>query len=84
MMAALAESRGKSDASAPITGGDVNVDGGVGGVGPATAAAQREANLNLPLPYLPSVGALFLLLAAVASHVLLALGKRWSVPFLAW
>lgn len=51
---------------------------------PAMAAAMRESELSLPLPYLPSLGAVFLLLAAVLAHILLGLGNRWSVRCNAW
>lgn len=63
------------------------VDGGGGGaaaVGAAAEALAREALEAMPLPYLPSVGALLLLVAAVAAHTLLVLGKKWSVRFHAW
>lgn len=63
-----------------------NDDGGGLGtfVGAAGEALARELLEPLPLPYLPSVGALLLVMAAVAGHVLLFLGKKWSVRFHAW
>lgn len=59
------------------------VDGG-GIVGAAAEAFEREALEPMPFAYLPSVGALLLLVAAVASHTLLVLGKKWSVRFRSW
>lgn len=56
--------------------------GAVGGI--AAEAAAREALEQMPFPYLPSVGALLLLLTAAIAHALLFLGKRWSVQFHAW
>lgn len=53
-------------------------------VGAAAEAYAREVLESLPFPYLPSVGALLLVVAAVAAHTLLVLGKRWSVGFHAW
>lgn len=57
---------------------------GVGAIGAAAEAVAREAMEPVPFPYLPSMGALLLMLTAVAAHVLLVLGKRWSVRFHAW
>lgn len=56
--------------------------GGV--IGAAVEAYAREVLEPLPFPYLPSVGALLLLVAAAAAHTLLVLGKKWSVRFHAW
>lgn len=56
----------------------------VGVLGPAAEAAAREALEPMPFAYLPSVGALLMMLLAVGAHVLLVLGKRWSVRFNAW
>lgn len=55
-----------------------------GFAGPAMQAAAFESMEPLPFPYLPGVGSMLLMLFAVAVHVLLALGKRWSVHFHAW
>lgn len=54
------------------------------GPGQAAAAAAREELEPLPRAYLPSVSGLLLMLIAVGAHVLLSLGKRWSVKFHAW
>lgn len=56
---------------------------GTGG-GTSNVDAFREELYSLPFGYLPSVGALLLLLVAVGAHVLLLLGKQWSVKFHAW
>ncbi|CAM9834772.1 unnamed protein product [Scytosiphon promiscuus] len=77
-------------AAAAATAGAVesaieDAGGGVGSFdGPAAEALAREAVEMLPFPYLPSVGALLLVVTAVAAHALLYLGKKWSVPFHAW
>lgn len=85
MIAALEEAReGAGEMGLSAEGISSEIARGEAAVGPAMAMAQREDELPLPLPYLPSVGALFLLLAAIGSHVLLGLGKRWSVRFHAW
>lgn len=60
------------------------VDDAVGLVGAAAEAAAREGEEPLPFPYLPSVGAMLLVMAAVVAHALLVLGKKWSVRFHAW
>lgn len=60
------------------------LDDAGGPVGPAAEAYAREMLETLPFPYLPSVGALLLVAAAVAAHTLLVLGKKWSVRFHAW
>ncbi|CAM9979932.1 unnamed protein product, partial [Laminaria digitata] len=57
---------------------------GVGLMGPAAEAAARDALEPMPFPYMPSVGALLLVLIAVVAQALLLLGKRWSVRFHAW
>ncbi|CAM9874653.1 unnamed protein product [Ectocarpus sp. 6 AP-2014] len=59
-------------------------EGVVGAGGAAAEALAREALEPMPFAYLPSVGAMLLLVAAVAAHVLLLLGKKWSVRFHAW
>ncbi|CAB1107624.1 unnamed protein product [Ectocarpus sp. CCAP 1310/34] len=59
-------------------------EGVVGAGGAAAEALAREALEPMPFAYLPSVGAMLLLAAAVAAHVLLLLGKKWSVRFHAW
>lgn len=63
---------------------DVGGGGGGGVVGAAADALAREALEPMPFAYLPSVGALLLLAAAVAAHTLLLLGKKWCVRFHAW
>lgn len=69
-------------ASASVPDG---ADGVVGAGGAAAAEAlAREALEPMPFAYLPSVRAMLLLVAAVAAHVLLLLGKKWSVRFHAW
>lgn len=55
-----------------------------GFAGPAAQAAALEAMEPMPFSYLPGVGSMLLMLIAVAVHVLLVLGKRWSVQFHAW
>ena len=65
----------KASPSSDLAGGDV---------GPAAQAAAREAMEAMPFPYLPGVGAMLLTLVAVTAHVLLVLGRRWSVRFHAW
>eukprot|EP00903_Cladosiphon_okamuranus_P019215 g17669.t1 len=60
------------------------LDDAGGPVGAAAEAYAREMLERLPFPYLPSVGALLLVAAAVAAHTLLVLGKKWSVRFHAW
>lgn len=78
LLAAAAAERAASELSGGADGG---VDDAMGIFGAAAAAAASEALEPLPLSYLPSVGALLLMLAAVGAHVLLGLGKRWSVGF---
>lgn len=53
-------------------------------LGPAVQALAREAVEPMPFAYLPSMGALLLAAAALGSHILLVLGKKWSVRFHAW
>lgn len=68
-------------AAEQVSSSDVAVKGVAG---PAMQAAALESMEPLPFPYLPGVGSMLLMLCAVAVHVLLALGKRWSVHFHAW
>lgn len=59
--------------------------GGLGSFGgPAAEALAREAAEPLPFSYLPSVGALLMVVTAVAAHALLFLGNKWSVRVDAW
>lgn len=79
--AAAAGAAAGEGASASMLDG---TEGVVGAGGAAAEALAREALEPMPFAYLPSVGAMLLLVAAVAAHVLLLLGKKWSVRFHAW
>ncbi|CAM9340926.1 unnamed protein product, partial [Ectocarpus sp. 12 AP-2014] len=78
--AAAAAASGEAVAASMLDG----TEGVVGAGGAAAEALAREALEPMPFAYLPSVGAMLLLVAAVAAHVLLLLGKKWSVRFHAW
>lgn len=82
--AAAAADGAAATATSALSTAKALVDDAGGVVGPAAEAYAREVLEPLPFPYLPSVGALLLLVAAVAAHTLLVLGKKWSVRFHAW
>lgn len=83
-VAADAAAAATAAAASTLFAAETLVDGAGGVVGAAAEAYAREALAPLPFPYMPSVGALLLVAAAVTAHTLLVLGKKWSVRFDAW